>query len=127
RETLAIQQRVLGPEHPLTIRSRTSLSDLLYLRELVREAEMMERETLAICERTLGPKHFLTTGSQAHLAEYVQEHSPGEALELLERAVQNGVDTVVRASISADNFPALRGNHRFETLVREIQQSQSAR
>ena len=57
----------------------------------------------------------------------VQERAPAEALDLLEAAVRNGLEPNVRRDVSTELFPAFRGNRRFETLVREIQQSQSAR
>ena len=41
--------------------------------------------------------------------------------------MRNGLEPNVRRDVSTELFPAFRGNRRFETLVREIQQSQSAR
>jgi hypothetical protein len=74
-----------------------------------------------------GASRTPTTASQAQLTRYIQEHSPGEALELLETAVQNGVEPVVRTGISADNFRALRGNRRFDALVERLRQTPPAR
>jgi hypothetical protein len=56
-ETLAICERVLGPEHPNTLRSRDNLA--LGYSDLGRTAEAvaLHEETLAIMERVLGPEH----------------------------------------------------------------------
>jgi len=66
-EALAIQRRVLGPEHPDTLNSMIYLAMDLALQGRYPEAEKLERDTLAIQQRVLGPEHADTLLSMDNL------------------------------------------------------------
>ena len=57
RETMELQRRVLGPDHPMITDPMGVLADELYYQRRYAEAEALIREALAITERTVGPEH----------------------------------------------------------------------
>lgn len=57
RETFDARQRVLGPEHPDTLRSMNHLAATLMQEGHYAEAEKLERQTLETRRRVLGPEH----------------------------------------------------------------------
>ena len=77
---LAIEERVLGPEHPSTLASRMSLASALSSQDKHTEAEQEKRAVLAVQVRVLGPEHPNTLGSRMNLANalYSQDR-PAEA------------------------------------------------
>jgi hypothetical protein len=64
---LAIHEKVLGPEHPLTA---TSLNNLALLCDLAEARPLLER-ALAIREKVLDPEHPVTANSLTNLAHLV--------------------------------------------------------
>ena len=59
RETLATERRVLGTEHPQTLRTATVLASILCGTHKNAEAERLSRTTLAIQRRQhVGPEHL---------------------------------------------------------------------
>ncbi len=82
-ETLSIRERVMGPEHPDNLSSRSNLAS--GYRDLVRyeEAVRLDEETLSIRERVLGPENPDTLTSRRNLAQaYRAEGRNTEADEL---------------------------------------------
>ena len=67
-QTLADEERVLGPDHPATLKSRNNLA--IAYRDAGRTAEAitMHEQTLADRERVLGRDHPDTLGSRGNLA-----------------------------------------------------------
>lgn len=63
RKALDVQRRALGPEHPATLYSMSSLGVTLTQERRYAEAEKQFRETLEIQRRVLGPEHQYTLGS----------------------------------------------------------------
>ena len=59
RAVLAIQEHVLGPKHPDTLRSRNNLANALQNQGKYSEAEKELRLVLPVEERVLGPEHPL--------------------------------------------------------------------
>jgi tetratricopeptide (TPR) repeat protein len=57
RKTLAVDQRVSGPEHPQTLATVTNLANTLLSQGNYAEAETTYRAVLAIQQRVLGPEH----------------------------------------------------------------------
>jgi hypothetical protein len=57
RETLEVQKRVLGPEHPSTLNTATSLANALNTQGQYAEAAAMHEATLEVRERVLGITH----------------------------------------------------------------------
>jgi non-specific serine/threonine protein kinase/serine/threonine-protein kinase len=69
RETLEIQRRVLGPEHPDAIDSMESLAEILMAESHYPEAENLNREKLDIDRRVYGPENAYTLYHRIRLAE----------------------------------------------------------
>jgi tetratricopeptide (TPR) repeat protein len=86
RQTLARQEKVLGPEHPGTLTSMNNLALVLNGQGKYEEAEAMHRQTLARKEKLLGHEHPDTLGSVhclAHLLSTTRRYN--EALALYKR------------------------------------------
>jgi len=73
REAIALQRRVLGPEHPDTALSMAVLTRALRAQAKLAEAEQLQRETLAIQLRALGPENPNTLRSMSGLAVVSQD------------------------------------------------------
>jgi hypothetical protein len=71
RETLTVQQRVLGSEHPDTLNTASNLAIALDLQGKYSEAETLYRETLAVQQRVLGSEHPSTLRTANNLAACV--------------------------------------------------------
>ena len=71
RQCLQAKRRVLGPDHPYTLRSTWLLGQMLQARGLLDEAEKMLRSCLEAQRRTLGPNHPDTRQTEKQLSELV--------------------------------------------------------
>jgi len=88
QRAIAIQEKVLGPEHPDLAMSLNNLAELSLIQWRYREAEALHKRALAIREKALGPDHPLTAASLTNLARlYSLTHRPEIAAPLLVRAV----------------------------------------
>ncbi|HTC42085.1 MAG TPA: serine/threonine-protein kinase, partial [Candidatus Acidoferrales bacterium] len=67
QQAMQIQQRVLGPNHPDTLRSAHDLANALDDQGHFAEAEKLDRQTLAARLRVLGPENPDTLASQSGL------------------------------------------------------------
>jgi hypothetical protein len=68
--TLARRAEVLGPDHPDTLRSNTSLANaLLASGRPKNQAALLHRNTLAARERVLGAAHVRTQTSRYRLSQ----------------------------------------------------------
>ena len=67
-QALAIQRRVLGPEHPDTLYSMNGLASSTQSRASTPQAEALNSQTLEIRRRVLGPEHPDTLISMNNLA-----------------------------------------------------------
>jgi tetratricopeptide (TPR) repeat protein len=88
RSLVTDSERLLGPDHPDTLASRTNLANAY--RDAGRTAEAIElhERTLADRERLLGPDHPDTLASRNNLANAYQDAGrTAEAIELHERAL----------------------------------------
>jgi eukaryotic-like serine/threonine-protein kinase len=68
QESMEIRERVLGPEHPETLRSLNSLGVVVSSQGHYAEAEKLLRESLDLRRRILGPEHPDTLRSMNDLA-----------------------------------------------------------
>jgi len=86
---LETRRRVLGPEHPDTLRSINLLADLYRNQGRLNEAEKLLRADLDVLGRTLGPDDIETFKATNTLARILARTggSPEEALKLLEDAL----------------------------------------
>jgi eukaryotic-like serine/threonine-protein kinase len=75
QQAVEIQKRVLGPEHPETLKSASSLGYILFQEGHYTEAEKLDREALDVQRRVLGPEHPDTMRSMYNLA--ILFHSEG--------------------------------------------------
>ena len=83
KRALAARERVLGPEHPLTLRSMHNLSTLYQAQGRYSEAEPLLKRALAARERVLGPEHTETlraVGSLGSLYHFQGRFSEAEPL-----------------------------------------------
>ncbi|MEA5413636.1 CHAT domain-containing tetratricopeptide repeat protein [Synechococcus sp. BA-132 BA5] len=64
----AINEKELGPEHPITATSLNNLAELYRLQGLYAKAEPLYQRALAISEKVLGPEHPSTAASLNNLA-----------------------------------------------------------
>jgi serine/threonine-protein kinase len=85
RETLGIQTRVLGPQHPDTLKSRMNLAVTIASQGRKAEAEAFGRETLGIQTRVLGPEHPATLLSKMNLADAIASQGRYTDAEALHR------------------------------------------
>jgi tetratricopeptide (TPR) repeat protein len=119
RETLDIQRRVLGPEHPDTLLSMGNLAHFLTENGRYTEAEKLYRQTLDIRRRVLGPDHPNTAGTIYSLGCIAaRKGNRDEALSLLQEAVEHGLSPATLLDLEKD--PALsflHGDPRFTALV----------
>jgi tetratricopeptide (TPR) repeat protein len=72
RAVLALQQRVLGPEHPNTMDTFANLASALRSQGNYAEAETTYRAVLAIQQRVLGPEHPNTMKTAKNLVVCVR-------------------------------------------------------
>jgi tetratricopeptide (TPR) repeat protein len=95
RETLTIQLRTYGPEHPRTLLSKSGLADELFKEGHVREAERLNRETLAAMVRVIGPQHPSTLVCQSNLAQdLIGEGRYAEAEKIAREAFEADLRTL---------------------------------
>jgi eukaryotic-like serine/threonine-protein kinase len=68
QKAVHVQQTVLGPENPETLRSETAVARILREQGAFTEAEALQRPTLETQKRVLGPEHPDTLSSMQNLA-----------------------------------------------------------
>jgi len=84
----AINEKVLGPEHPATAQSLNNLALLYYAMGAYDKAEPLYRRSLAICEKAFGPEHPATAASLNNLAGlYRSAGAYGKAEPLYRRSL----------------------------------------
>ena len=83
--TLAVQQRVLGPENPDTLRTASLLGMVLRKEGHPEETEKLDRETLAIQTRVLGPENRDTLATMSGLANALMWEGKTAEAEKLDR------------------------------------------
>ena len=90
KRSLAIREKVLGPDHPDVARSLNNLADL-YDGQDVRKAEQLFERALAVRERAVGPDHPDTARSLNNLALFEADTGyPEKALPLALRLIASG-------------------------------------
>jgi hypothetical protein len=71
KKTLALREKVLGPEHPDTLTSMSNLAGVLGRQGKYEDAEAMNRQTLVLRKKVLGPEHPDTLLSVYCLANFL--------------------------------------------------------
>jgi non-specific serine/threonine protein kinase/serine/threonine-protein kinase len=129
RRTVETQARVLGDDHPETLRSMGELADLYSVQGRYDEAEPLYLETLEVQRRVLGDDHPLTLRSVNDLARlyfFQGRHDEAEPLylEILEtkKSVLGGdhLDTLVSIHDLASLYQSQRRYDQAESLYLEI-------
>ena len=77
RRALAIQEKMLGPEHPNVATGLNNLAQLLQTTNRPAEAEPFMRRALAIDEKIFGPDHPNVARDLNNLAE-LQHRQPDD-------------------------------------------------
>ena len=90
RRILQAEERLLGPEHPDTLRSVNNLGNLLWNKCTYNEAEALYRRALQGRERVLGPEHPKTLMVANNLGVLLKDKGDSESAELLSRRAVNG-------------------------------------
>jgi eukaryotic-like serine/threonine-protein kinase len=86
QQAIQIQQHLLGPEHPDTLRSVSNFALVLEGQGHYAEAEKLDRETLGIRGRVLGREHPDTLKSASNLADVLADEGHYAEAEKLQRA-----------------------------------------
>jgi tetratricopeptide (TPR) repeat protein len=73
REALERTQRVLGPDHPLTLTTMNNLGSLLLAREQLDEAERLLRQAVVGRRRVLGDAHPQTLTAMEKLSRVLRD------------------------------------------------------
>ena len=112
RECLLIEERVLGAEHPDTLRSLNNLAGLLRSQGRYGAAEPLYRRALEARERALGAEHPDALRSLNNLAGLLRSQGERGAAESLYRRALEARDRVLGAEhpetlISANNLAGL--------------------
>jgi tetratricopeptide (TPR) repeat protein len=88
REIVDIRRRVLGPDHPQTAYSMSSLARVLVYEKRYPEAEIFFREAAEVNNRVLGSDHPQTVQSMNNLAlTLIEEHRYNDAEIQLRKVV----------------------------------------
>ncbi|KAI6611439.1 hypothetical protein MCOR14_011854 [Pyricularia oryzae] len=85
RETLALREKVLGPENPSTLASINNLALVLKNQGKYEEAEQMHRKTLELSKKVLGPENPETLNSMNNLASVLDNQGKYEEAEQMHR------------------------------------------
>ena len=111
---LAIFEKGLGPEHPLTTDSLNNLAALLQAQGELGGARPLFERALAVREKALGPEHPGTAVSLNNLANLLQDLGdlPG-ARPLLERAL-----TIREKALGAENPETANSLNNLASLLR---------
>jgi hypothetical protein len=128
RETLDIQRRVLGAEHPDTLLTMNDLADSLIHQRRYAEGEKLQRETLGIQLRVLGPDSPDAAVSTYNLGGIaVLQGKRDKAFTLLREAIDHGLRPELDLRIDQDpDLKSLHGDPRFATLVAHAKERAAA-
>ena len=128
RETLEIQRRVLGPEHPSTLMSMGNLAYALMSEGRLADAEKLIRDTLNISRRVLEPGHPYTADFTYNLGLIaLRKGKRDEALAHLQEAVDHGLAPGHDLVIGQDpDLSPLHGDARFDALVAHAKERAAA-
>ncbi|KIM98677.1 hypothetical protein OIDMADRAFT_31451 [Oidiodendron maius Zn] len=85
QETLELQTKLLGPEHPDTLESRNRLASALYSQGEYKAAEQIDQETLKLQTKLLGPEHPDTLESRNRLASALYCQGEYKAAEQIDQ------------------------------------------
>jgi tetratricopeptide (TPR) repeat protein len=89
KRSLAIQEKVLGPNHPNVATSLNNLAELYHTQGRYADAEPLYKRSLAIREKVLGPNHPTVATSLNDLAElYRAQGRYADAEPLYKRSLE---------------------------------------
>ena len=113
KRALEASERVLGKEHPDTLRSVNNLAVLYRTQGRYAEAEPLSKRALAASERVLGKEHPDTLGSVNNLAElYFAQHDWTRAVQFWRRSASGIARRTLRGA--QDAAQALTGKKKNE-------------
>jgi non-specific serine/threonine protein kinase/serine/threonine-protein kinase len=130
RQTIESQQRI-GPEHPEMLRIMGNLANLLADRGQYVEAEKLKRAVMDRYRHVYGVHHPETAVTAYDLACLVARQGPGrsgEAIALLQEALDDGIPAKVGLDIDSDSdLKSLHGDARFAAIVVKAREQASLR
>jgi Flp pilus assembly protein TadD len=84
-----LREKVLGPQHPDTLKTRSNLAIVLEVQGKYAEAEAEDRAVIKLREKVLGPEHPDTLASRNNLAEVLDQQGKHAEAKTEDRAVLN--------------------------------------
>src|SRR5262249_1260323 len=128
-ELLAVERRVLGPEHSKVLMELNNLGNAYCGERRFEEADQVFRETLAIESRVRGPRTLVAHMTRYNLASNASAAGQKEkALAYLRGAVDSGMPHAIAEYMSRDpELKLLRGDPEFEALASRARQAASSR
>jgi hypothetical protein len=122
-----IQRRVLGPEHPDTLRTMENLANSLSELGRYAEAEKLERDTVDLRTRGSGPDHPWTAGAVYDLACILARSGRGdEAITFLRQSLEHGLLPSALGMESDSDLKSLHGDRSFDAIVTSAKEHAAA-
>jgi len=122
-----IQRRVLGPEHPDTLRTMENLANSLSELGRYAEAEKLERDTVDLRTRGSGPDHPWTAGAVYDLACILARSGRrDEAITFLRQSLEHGLLPSALGIESDSDLKSLHGDPRFDGMVTSAKEHAAA-
>jgi tetratricopeptide (TPR) repeat protein len=124
RETLAVRRRVIGPDHPETLRTMGELAATLFLQHRDTEAHQLYATRLEAIGRTQD-KDSLAEAWYDYACAAAAAEQLDEAVDHLRQAVSLGFSDSEHM-YSDQDLKSLHGDPRFEQLVLDARQRATA-
>jgi hypothetical protein len=114
-----LRKKVLGPEHPDTLKAMVNFAAILGMEKKYAEAEKEGREALTIARRVLGKKDPIVGIALYNLGAMAGiRGQTDEGIALLYESIESGLPPDALANMEKDpDLKALRGNPRFPALI----------
>ena len=103
-KVLAIHEKTLGPNHPVTANSMSNLGRVLDLQGKYAEAEKLYRRSLAVREKVLGADHPDVALNLNNLAKVLQELGKDQQLTASEARAQARGGAVLRSFTEVESM-----------------------
>ncbi|MDJ0837147.1 MAG: tetratricopeptide repeat protein [Acidobacteriota bacterium] len=123
RKALAIQTRLLGPEHPNTLATTSNLANRLRILDKFADSEALYRKVIIIRTRKLGPNHDRTLTARANLAICLRDQKRLAEGEEEMRAVW--LARSARNALHPDSLEAMRQLAQFAKARGNLEQATS--
>jgi thiol-disulfide isomerase/thioredoxin len=103
--------RVLGDEHPETLKARVFLAGMWFLRGKTQEAESLSRELLKTCKESLGQDHRVTRSARSQLTAVLLTHGKTDEAAAVYHNLRAPLDFGLKDRFQGDFNPQGNGTH----------------